>query len=521
MSTRLHRIVRASTPTTGDDVLVGTTGNDKINALAGNDSVDGLAGDDRLIGGPGNDTLNGNVGFDVADYAAATAGIYVDLANGYAEDGQGGTDTLTGIEEINGSKFADVISLSDASGESAYGHKGNDILLGQGGDDTLRPGSGNDTVDGGAGSDTVSYFFFASPAEIAQTRGIKVDLTLGKATDAWGNTDRLIGIENVEDTTRNDVMIGNALKNTFKMRGGGNDSVNGGGGDDRVDYSKLGTAVDVDLVAGTAKHGGSTDTLVSIERVKGTAFADHILGTSTAQAESFEGGKGADTIDGGGGTGINEVNYASAGGAVTVDLQLGTAQDGDGSTDKLTNINQVIGSAFGDTLLGSGGAEFFFGGAGADTIDGRGGIDRLDYGFEGGSRGIVANLAAGTIIDTTGATDIVSNIEQVKGTALADRLLGSALADRLEGGDRSDFLQGNGGNDVLIGGDGDIDTARFLGKSTGYTITLSGTDVIVTDTDLGNGNDGTDTLRGIEKLQFDDVTLDAPAGAALVAEHLF
>jgi len=98
---------------------------------------------------------------------------------------------------------------------------------------------------------------------------------------------------------------------------------------------------------------------------------------------------------------------------------------------------------------------------------------------------------------------------------------GSLLGDRLEGGDGSDFLQGNGGNDLLIGSDGGVDVARFIGQRGGFSVTLSGTDVIVTDTDPGDGNKGTDTLRGIEKLQFDDITIDPPAGAARHIDHLF
>src|SRR5262249_16909131 len=81
----------------GNDTLNGNAGNDPLNGGdgsdtayggAGNDALDGGTGNDTLVGGDGNDALTGGAGADVliggagidtASYAAAAAGITVDL----------------------------------------------------------------------------------------------------------------------------------------------------------------------------------------------------------------------------------------------------------------------------------------------------------------------------------------------------------------------------------------------------------------------------------------------------------
>ncbi len=83
-----------STPTTGDDVLLGTIGPDIINGLAGNDIILGLAGDDTLRGGPGadeltggtgNDTVNGNGGNDEIFWATGDGRDVIDGGGGNAD----------------------------------------------------------------------------------------------------------------------------------------------------------------------------------------------------------------------------------------------------------------------------------------------------------------------------------------------------------------------------------------------------------------------------------------------------
>ena len=73
------------------------------------------------------------------------------------------------------------------------------------------------------------------------------------------------------------------------------------------------------------------------------------------------------------------------------------------------------------------------------------------------------------------------------------------------GNNLANILTGNAGNN-LLNGDAGFDTAVFNGAKAGYSVVKSGANWVVTDTNLGDGNDGADTLSNIEFLQFSDST---------------
>jgi len=132
--------------------------------------------------------------------------------------------------------------------------------------------------------------------------------------------DTLLNIEHVIDTSYNDTLVGTSGTNWFGLSAG-NDSVDGGAGSDVVFYEDAATAVTVNL--GTYSATGTsigTDTLVRVENVHGSMYADSIIlggadngyvfgrggndnlvGTISNFYERFIGGSGADTINGGGG----------------------------------------------------------------------------------------------------------------------------------------------------------------------------------------------------------------------------
>jgi hypothetical protein len=96
-------------------------------------------------------------------------------------------------------------------------------------------------------------------------------------------------------------------------------------------------------------------------------------------------------------------------------------------------------------------------------------------------------------------------------------LTGTAAADVITTGAGDQTLNAGLGNDILNGGAGN-DTAVFSGNKSAYTITDNGNGTITVA-----GPDGTDTLSGIENLQFADVTrnlADALSGAKPVAEMI-
>ena len=137
----------------GDDILMGGNGRDTLTGGSGNDTLNGGAGNDKLVGGAGADRIDGGRHVDTADYANSNAGITIELGSflpGTATGGHAQGDVLVGIENINGSEFADRLTGSWLPND-LYGNGGNDILNGGVGSDRLYGGDGNDTLHGGDG----------------------------------------------------------------------------------------------------------------------------------------------------------------------------------------------------------------------------------------------------------------------------------------------------------------------------------------------------------------------------------
>ena len=159
------------------------------------------------------------------------------------------------------------------------------------------------------------------------------------------------------------------------------DTIDGLDGNDTVSYAGAGggAGVIVDLSFGQAFDliNGDVDTLISIENIIGSSFDDILTGDIFANV--LDGAAGNDLLVGG--DGADTASYASAllHGA-TVDLGTGTASDGDGGMDALFEIENISGSAFGDSLTGDGNANAIDGRGGDDAIRGAGGNDNLTGG---------------------------------------------------------------------------------------------------------------------------------------------
>lgn len=129
----------------GADRIEGGNGDDQLFGEDGNDRLYGGNNNDRLNGGSGNDLLDGGAGIDWAEFAGGGA-VTVNLAAGTAT-GQG-NDTLTGIENVLGSTFNDILIGNNAA-NILSGNGGSDVLTGGGGADifVLSPmTSGNITI---------------------------------------------------------------------------------------------------------------------------------------------------------------------------------------------------------------------------------------------------------------------------------------------------------------------------------------------------------------------------------------
>ncbi len=232
------------------------------------------------------------------------------------------------------------------------------------------------------------------------------------------------------------------------------------------------------------------------------------------------GGAGGDTLDGG--DGDDTVSYASAvavapyivaadlpnglAGEVTgvtgvyVNLnKVGTAQtlgNTDATDDTLSNIENLIGSAQADVLIGNAevnrldggdGNDHLSGGAGADRLDGGDGTDTASYAAAVavtrytvaaypayglatavvGVTGVYVNLnEVGAQVGSEAAGDVLFNIENLIGSAHIDVLIGNNDGNRLDGGAGNDHLSGGAGDDTLSGGAGDDTLSGGAGDDT-------------------------------------------------------
>nr|WP_294816392.1 M10 family metallopeptidase C-terminal domain-containing protein [uncultured Sphingomonas sp.] len=113
----------------GNDTLYGGDGDDIVFGGTGHDSVWGGNGNDLLDGGDGDDTIFGGAGSDTVSYAAAAAGVEIDLSFLEEQLTRGaGVDILVSIENVIGSGFADVLA-GDRSANVLTGGAGSDQFV--------------------------------------------------------------------------------------------------------------------------------------------------------------------------------------------------------------------------------------------------------------------------------------------------------------------------------------------------------------------------------------------------------
>ena len=336
------------------------------------------------------------------------------------------------------------------------------MLDGGAGNDRLYGSIGNDTLIGGDGTtDIADYRNF--------TQSVTIDLGIGRATLADGTGEQsLVGIEYVVGGSGNDSILGDSLNN-FIFDRLGNDTYDGaGGGFDAIDYTTLSAStswITVDIAAGRATTSGfGNDWFTNIEAIYASAGNDSFLGSNGN--DYFRGEGGNDTIAGGAGT-ADRASYSELGAArsVTVNLALGGATVSGGiGNDSLINIENILGGAGNDSILGDGNTNYFFGLGGDDTLSGAEGNDT----FEGSSGNDFASYA--TANDTIEAflsnnadpgraegadgSDQLFGIEGLIGGNSSDTLSGNSAVNTLMGGDGNDSLVGGGGNDLLDYGAG-------------------------------------------------------------------
>ena len=453
LSTAPVTVLRGAT----GDTLMGINnlvGSDYIDVLTGNSGVNilrGGAGDDWLMGNEGADILDGGAGAgDIVQYRASAEGVRVSLLlQGQAQINFDGSH---GFTANNNDAVGDILSNI----ENIYGSFHNDWLTGDGNDNELWGRSGDDRLEGGAGVDTYQFNSGDGTDTIVDDGG-KIVFSQGTGNDYAGATYTFTRPDasgaavtlTVKDSNSNTL---NVIEFTTYPSSG------------YTFYTRETNDIDTDITA----------TLPAVPPRQDGSESNPFLATDGD--DTFTGSTGADWVSYAGSTDTNGVQ-------VGIRYALATVSGG-AAGDTLTNINNLIGSDHDDTLTGNSGVNILRGGAGKDHLNGEAGADILDggeghdlvaYSFSpygvrvnlllqgqaqedfDGSYGFTANQGGHAV------GDVLSNIEEIYGSRLADWLTGDANDniltgdfgdDRLEGGAGEDILRGHSGEDTLEGGAG-------------------------------------------------------------------
>lgn len=339
---------------TGNDTLLGGDGDDTLLGSLGNDSNNGELGDDLFDEGNvtnGADIFIGGGGTDTVSYTSRTLSVVVTIGSG-ANDGAAseGDDVRSDVEGVTGGTANDSLTSDATAGcilrggsgnDTITGRSGNDTIDGEAGDDLLIGGTGDNVVVGGTGTDTLTYA--AATAAVIVTLGSPGTPSTGNGIS--GQNDSIDTVENLIGSSFGDTMTGNALANRFTGGSGndtlsgddgddvfdeggssnGSDILNGGLGEDRVDYSARTTALIITM-AGGADDGvsGENDNIgADVENVSGGSAGDDITGNSLnnkldgndgndalkglAGNDELTGGAGVNTLEGGDGDDVLEL----------------------------------------------------------------------------------------------------------------------------------------------------------------------------------------------------------------------
>ena len=414
-----------------------------------------------------------------------------------------------GNDRMHGGAGNDVMTGGEGR-DIMFGGQGEDVLKGGTGDDWLNGGDGADVLDGGEGKDVAAYLW--------SDEGVEIDLEKGTGKGGWAEGDVLKDIEGVRGSMHDDTIKGSDADNWIVAEAGddlvdtgkGNDMVRGGEGDDII----LGGEGDDKL------HGGKGDDYIFAgegdDVLTGGQGNDKLFGgdgndvlKGGAGNDYLEGGAGADVIKGG--KGEDTASYAYSEEGVNVDLSKGTGSGGDAEGDRLSSIENVIGSANDDVLKGDSGDNKLFGWHGDDVLKGGKGNDQL-YGGSGDDT-LRGGQGDDKLFGGSGDDDLRggSGDDFLAGGSGDDTLRGGKGDDVLEGGSGDDDLRGGKGDDILRGGEGD-DVLRG-GKGDDILEGGTGDDVLRggkgDDTIIYNTGDGNDTViggKGQDTLQLADVS---------------
>ncbi|NBO27341.1 MAG: hypothetical protein EBU96_11255, partial [Actinobacteria bacterium] len=321
-----------------------------------------------------------------------------------------------------------------------------------------------------------------------------------------------------------DTFTGGAGPDTFAAGLGAN-VLNGGAGSDTADLSAYASAITLTLntssTATVTVGSTATGSVVNIENIIGTSFADSIVGDSAANnlqggagADTLTAGAGADTLTGGAG---NDVLILTLG--TDTDSSVGTAAQGDSAgtnlvTDFATGDLLRISGTLGNSKTTFSAATDIIIGTALSTATGNDTNDAGDF------------VTSTVLVESDGTATTFELIVDVKSSATAAAFSTNALAQGavelyLTAGTGATTITGGANNDFLIGSSTGADSLVGLGgndtlSGEGGNDTLtggSGTDVFVFA--ASGANNGSDTLAdyvaGADVLDFSAFAIDGNA----------
>jgi Ca2+-binding RTX toxin-like protein len=423
----------------------------------GADTLLGSAGDNLLAGGAGSDSLLGAAGNDTVDYSTATGAVTINLNTSRAQDGLGGTDSLSGFEAALGGSFNDSL-VGSGSSESFYGLAGDDTIFGGGANDLLDGGRGADSLSGGDGQDTLYASSGASTSYSAVTvtdtlsGGDGDDVLLIAAGYPSGSPPTMSadggnGNDTLVASFGNDTLLGGAHDDSI-VGNGGLDSILGGAGNDAISFSSTGSAT----ILGEANNDTITgEPYLSFDPVLiSGGDGDDLIRVQTANIMTVDGLGGSDTLEP-----LSLPVFGSfAEGADAIGADKSLASETPISLTNVTGIEAINLGASGATLLLSVAIIQAVSGSGSLAIYGSG-DSSVTFSDTGWVQGPTID---GIISFTNGAVSLTASQSLVGGgggpTEGNDSFTGTASAESMNGLGGNDSMVGLGDNDTLNGGSG-------------------------------------------------------------------
>ncbi|PSF38430.1 hypothetical protein C7H19_05445 [Aphanothece hegewaldii CCALA 016] len=493
----------------GNDILFSSDGNDTIFGGDGDDTINSGKGNDSVIGGSGNDYLYLSYYYDTRPISinsisnnSNSINITVQEIEAVTLYSGSGDDTinLSGTSNnstISGGEGNDHITTGSGN-DTLYGdyiynfnsNYGNDTLDGGDGNDLLYPSGGINSVNGGAGNDTLELDY------ITQTLPITITyIDTNNGTVSTGDTFKNIEAVNLESGNGNDTINLSITSSGSRVSGGGgSDRITTGSGNDTIygssEYYYSNDGND------TLDGGDGNDRLYpgdGINSVNGGAGDDTIefdysILTSSITITYTDINNGGTVSTGDTFQNIEAVILYSGEGNDRINLSATTSDsyiDGGLGNDRIitgSGNDTIYGDVYSygnDTIDGGDGNDILYPGKGVDRVNGGAGNDtlNLDYEYTGNPISITyTNINNGT--SSTGLT--FRNIEAVilglgdendtinlSATTSDSQVYGRGGNNYIITGSGNDTLIGdvyNSGNDTLDGGDGNDNFSPGIGN---------------------------------------------------------